>query len=154
MRLKMDFRVQQSVNNFGFLAKQYFPKWNSAPSKTFTNPGLGQIAPLYRFYAPLTTKKSFPNEVVMKIDSEDIPPMTGTGVVEPNISDTKEGDNEVKSHKLSDGVLYSFMHPKIETDKIVFELPKKEKKRSALNSGPEPKKAKIAKNMSHKFQFM
>lgn len=149
----MDFRVQQSVNHFGFLTKQYFPRWNSAPGKTFTNPGLGQIAPLYRFYAPLTSKKSFPNQLVMKIDSEDNAQMTGTGLVEPDIDDSTTSADELRSNKLSEGVLYSFKHPKIETDKIVFET-KKEKKRSSLPSGPEPKKAKIAKNISHKFQFM
>ena len=151
----MDYRAQQTINHFGFLSKQIFPRWNSAPGKNFINPGLGQIAPLYHFYAPLTTKKSFKNEITKKLSSE-YDEMAGTGLVEPDIDEQQVTSTEENASKISDGVLFSFLHPKIETDKIVFETaPKKERKRVLVQpGGPEAKKPKIEKKMAHKFQFM
>ena len=147
----MDYKVQKWMNNFGFVSKQSYPRLSSAPAKTFIDPGIARIAPLHQLYVPLTSKKSFTHEISKQI-SHATEPMMGTGLIEPEVP---SGENK----KLSDGVLYSFMHPKIETDKIIFETKSKQLKRTPTKMSTEtiaiePKKAKLEKKMSHKFQFL
>ena len=154
----MDYKVQKWMNNFSFLSKQSFPRLSSTPAKTFVDPGLARIAPLYQLYVPITAKKGSTHEITKKIDDTNSVPMTGTGLIQPEPQPPKVED---ESKKLSDGVLYSFLHPKIETDKIVFEtksknVKDKNLKRSAnkqVKDITEVKKPKIEKKMLHKFSF-
>ena len=81
--------------------------------------------------------------------------MAGTGLIKPEVPSANILSDEPK--KLSDGVLYSFLNPKIETDKIVFETKPKQLKRVPDKSQKdiiEPKRPKIEKKVSHKFQFL
>ena len=148
----MDYKVQKWMNNFSFLSKQSFPRLSSVPAKTFVDPGLARIAPLYQIYVPITSKKASAHEISKQIDVINSDPMTGTGLIE--VEPPKKVDDGSK--KLSDGVLYSFLHPKIETDKIVFETKPKNLKRSAkkeFKDTSDVKRPKIEKKMSHKFSF-
>ena len=149
----MDYKVQKWMNNFAFLSKQSFPRLSSAPAKTFIDPGIAGIAPLHHLYVPLTAKKSFAHELSKQTSAHEIQPMAGTGLVEPEVPPETLSD---QPKKLSDGVLYSFMHPKIETDKIVFETRPKQLKRppATVTETIESKKPKVEKKMSHKFQFL
>ena len=151
----MDSKVQKWMNNFAFLSKQSFPRLSSAPAKTFIDPGVARIAPLHHLYVPLTTKKSLTHEITKQINEDENQPMAGTGLIEPEVPSAKILSDEPK--KLNDGVLFSFLHPKIETDKIVFETKPKQLKRVPEKSEKviiEPKRPKIEKKMLHKFQFL
>ena len=153
----MDYKVQQWMNKFSFLSKQSFPRLNPTPAKTFIDPGVARIAPLYHLYVPITSKKSSAHEISKQInDDTNSESMTGTGLIEPEVP--KKVNDEPK--KLSDGVMYSFLHPKIETDKIIFETktkPPKNLKRVSDQRDTEDsiqfKKPKIDKKVSHKFSF-
>ena len=161
MRTKpeMDYKEQQWMNQFSSLSKQCFPRLSSTPAKTLIDPGLARIAPLHHLYVPLTAKKSSPYEISKKIDlgtnetANDF--MDGTGLIKPEVQTPSSSSDE--PNKLSDGVLFSFLHPKIETDKIVFENKPKTLKR--VTKAPEndttvTKKTKVEKKMTHKFQFL
>ena len=63
----MDYKVQKWMNNFSFLSKQSFPRLSSTPAKTFVDPGLARIAPLYQLYVPITAKKGSNHEITKKI---------------------------------------------------------------------------------------
>jgi len=151
----MDFREQKWMNGFGYISKQSFPRLSNAPAKVLINPGLAQIAPLYHVFVPISSRPHGAHEIIKNVNishqnNPEIIEMTGSGLVEPDIVPPKK--------ELSPGVLYSFLHPKIETDKITFEISKKpERKRSAdnvkLEEASESKKPKLSK-VSHKFQFM
>ena len=149
----MDYKVQKWMNNFAFLSKQSFPRLSSAPAKSFIDPGIAHIAPLHHLYVPLTSKKSFTHEISKQISNDESQPMAGTGLIEPEVMPPEPLSDETK--KLSEGVLYSFMHPKIETDKIVFETKARQLKRASTpKETVESKKPKVEKKMSHKFQFL
>ena len=150
----MDYKVQKWMNNFAFLSKQSFPRLSSAPAKSFIDPGVARIAPLHHIYVPLTSKKSFTHEISKQINIDENQPMAGTGLIEPEVK-TPEPPLSDETKKLSEGVLYSFMHPKIETDKIVFETKARQLKRAPTTKETlEAKKPKVEKKMSHKFQFL
>ena len=150
----MDYKVQKWMNNFAFLSKQSYPRLSSVPAKTFIDPGIARIAPLHQLYVPVTAKKSFTHEISKEISVNETEPMAGTGLIQPEVpSKTLSGEPK----NLSDGVLYSFLHPKIETDKIIFEAKPKQLKRAPNKTAKEtiePKKPKIEKKMAHKFQFL
>ena len=149
----MDYKVKKWMNNFAFLSKQSFPRLSSAPAKSFIDPGVARIAPLHHLYVPLTSKKSFTHEISKQISNDESQPMAGTGLIEPEVMRPEPLSDETK--KLSEGVLYSFMHPKIETDKIVFETKARQLKRASTpKETVESKKPKVEKKMSHKFQFL
>ena len=154
----MDYKVQKWMNNFAFLSRQCFPRLSSTPAKTLVDPGLARIAPLHHLYVPITGKKSLTHEISKQINLDESEPMVGTGLIEPEVPSKTNVSGESK--KLSDGVLYSFLHPKIETDKITFEQTKSKAKqlKRAANATPketiEAKKPKVEKKMLHKFQFI
>lgn len=162
----MDLNILRAMNALQpTFAKSSFPLISSTPAVSQITPGVGLFTPLYSTYVPIRMYKNFPHEIRKEVEpiiiTEDI--QIGTGTNEQNLENKKLEESEpldhseqntqsVKSSKeslISEGVQFSFLHPRIETDKIIFP-----KKRSApKNKSIPPKLVKTEHKMKHKFQF-
>lgn len=139
---------------------EMYPRLTSFPAADYVNPGVGQISRLYSFYVPLYNKESthmrqkkvnvleLEGSGSAEITQEE--PITETNEIKMQLQTDPETFNEMKRKRMGSPIHESFLHPKIKTDKIVFEKPKKTKK--STNTF-EVVNEKSGKPVKHKFVF-
>lgn len=171
----MDLNVIRAMNEIApSFSRSSYPRLSSTPASNFITPGIGHITRLYNTYVPIRVHKNFPHEMKKHIEPivisqeiiEDNQIGSGTleqtkeAAVKPEIdSIASKGPNSVS---LSKGIEFSFAHPRIETDKIVFETKKRSPNSEKSDSVPSKKTKFIADKSSkvaeqkikHKFQFV
>jgi len=169
----MNYNLQRAINELRpTIFNRPYPRLYSDPAVTLTYPGIGQSIKIHSMIVPLRGSKIGNYEVKKKVDDAILQEeVIGSGKISlTDVQDTEISDQpkdkaslDLKTDSLtepniSEGLKYSFLHPKIEIGKVVY--PKKsdqEKKRKLETSdGDSDKKAKILKGKSptnHKFQF-
>lgn len=139
------------------------PIISSTPSEDFVIPGSGNLVHLYPTFVPIHSRSQSQNTIVKKVEDD----FSGQGVVDvaSNNTDKTESDNldavansesETKAstskgqkRSLPEGLLDSFLHPKLlKTDTIKFEHKPRTPKQTKPNSTPK----NITQN--HKFKVV
>jgi hypothetical protein len=167
MKYKMEYNLQKALeSNYVFShflsTRQPYPHLSTQPARDYVTPGVGKLTSLYPLYVPVYGS-SPPYEIKKSVDVEQIG--TGNG----NVSDVSSSvplqepiqekitkpikvkvplqepiqekiTNPIK-RKLDDGIVESFLHPKIIKTKTIRLEPKK-----VTGSGTQTP-------INHKFQF-
>jgi len=165
----MNYNLQRAINELRpTIFNRPYPRLYSDPAVTLTSPGIGQAIKIHSMIVPLRSSKIGNYEVKKKVDDailqEEIigsGKISLTNVKDTDVSDHPKDNSALKSDpliepNLSDGLKYSFLHPKIEIGKIVYPKNTERKRKLPMSEDDNNQKAKTLKSknpINHKFQF-